>query len=636
MVVQLKHLLVVLFAISALILCFWACEEEHNTKEFPIPNASSGDRIVIYQLVVRTFSNIKNVNEWNGDLVTNGVGKFEHIDQVALDAICELGVTHIWLTGVLQQATNTDYATLDPPQPADDPDILKGLAGSFYAVKDYFDVCPDYALDPNNRLGEFTDLVDRIHKAGMKVVIDFVPNHVARTYDSDVRPDLNFGADDATTAFFNSQNNFFYLVEPAGQVLQIPEPDHWPRPEGADGTLETEDNDGVPPNDIPKATGNNQTNVVLSMNDWYETVKLNYGYDFITGESIFEPVPDTWLKMDEILKYWQDFGVDGFRCDFAHWVPIEAWEYLVQNARTRNSQVYFFAEAYESGDAPPGFSFANLIKVGFDAVYDDATYDIAKGIYCCGNWANDIDGVLSDDFMAAHLLHYIENHDERRIASGVVAGENPDDSGFGSYLAGKPVAGVLYLLGQGPLLIYNGQEVGEEGAGAEGFGGDDGRTSIFDYWTMPRVAQWVNNFNYDGGQLDEGRVELRKWYAALIELSKNPAFVNGNFYSLQSFNNQNWRYSSGQYVYGFLRYDTDSKTAWLVIANFTNISHSFDLLIPQEAVGFMGYDPNEGILSFFDAFEANKAPLVVERKYSKNKGIPITLTPYELEIYRIE
>lgn len=636
MVVQFKQLLTALCLAMFFWVLIFSCAEEHKTDTPGGSGEQPGDRAVIYQLVVRTFSNITATNQTDGDLYTNGVGKFAQIDDTALAALAELQVTHIWLTGVLQQATDTDYSFLDPPQPADDPDILKGRAGSFFAVKDYFDVCPDYALDPQNRLSEFVDLVDRIHEAGMKAIIDFVPNHVARTYDSDVKPELNFGAEDNASVFFTPQNNFFYLVDPPGQVLSIPEPTNWPRPSGADGTVETEDNDGNPPGDVPKATGNNQTSAILSEFDWYETVKLNYGFDFITGETYYEPIPDTWTKMDEVLAYWQGKGVDGFRCDFAHWVPVEAWQYLIDNARARDPQVYFFAEAYESGDGPPGFSLTNLIKVGFDAVYDDQTYDTVKGIFCCGKWANDIDDVLSDDYLTAHLLHYAENHDERRIASPVKSGESPDSSGFGSFQAGVPVAGLLFLLGPGPILIYNGQEVGEEGAGVEGFGGEDGRTSIFDYWTMPQMAKWVNGYLYDGGGLDTARIALRQWYATVLSLAGEPGFADGKFYSIQSFNKDNWRYSSGQYVYSFLRYDNDSGDAYLVVANFaSDVSHSFDLLIPAEAVTFLGHDPEEGSLSFQDVFEPEKASVVVETKRVSDKGIEITLSPYELSVYQI-
>ena len=636
--VQLKHVLICAALAAALALAFAACGEDHQTKEFDQPPADeAGQRVVIYQLVVRLFSNVKNANQWDGDLVTNGVGKFEHIDETALDALKELGATHIWLTGVPQQATNTDYSFVDPPQPPDDPDVLKGKAGSFFAVKDYFDVCPDYALDPQNRMAEFEALVDRIHDAGLKVIIDFVPNHVARTYDSDVRPDLNFGATDNTNVFFSAQNNFFYLVDPPGQVLSLPEPGHWPRPAGADGTLDSENNDGVPPGDVPKATGNNQTSPELSEFDWYETIKLNYGYDFTTGESSYKPTPDTWNKMDEVLAHWQSKGVDGFRCDFAHYVPLEAWEHLVAEARARDDGVYFFAEAYYTSDGVPEFSFENLLKVGFDAVYEDSSYDILKGIFCCGRWANDLEELVNQhgDYLKRHQLHYVENHDERRVASPIIAGENADDSGFGSYQAGRPAAAVMYLIGSGPILIYNGQEVGEEGAEAEGFGGDDGRTSIFDYWTMPRVAQWINNYEFDGGQLDVGRRELRQWYADLIALSQEPGFSTGDFFSLNYLNKENWRYSSGQYVYGFLRYDVATGDAWLVIANFTNTGHAFDFKIARDAVGFMGFDPDSGTLLFSDAFDPDKASTHVKAKQCQTKGLPVTLTGYEVEVYRV-
>ncbi len=639
MVVQLKHLLIAAMPVLLLALAFAACGEEHKTKDFDTPpGPAAGERVVIYQLVPRLFSNVNEAREWDGDITTNGVGKFEHIDNKALAAIRDLGVSHIWLTGVLQQATNTDYSHLDPPQPADDPDVLKGKAGSFYAIRDYFDVCPDYALDPQNRLAEFEALVQRIHDNEMKVVIDFVPNHVARTYDSDVKPELNFGANDDSSLFFHSQNNFFYLAEPEGQVLSLPEPSHWPRPSGADGTLETENNDGVPPGDVPKATGNNQTSVDLSEFDWYETCKLNYGYDFTTGESQYKPTPDTWNKMDAVLDYWQGKGVDGFRCDFAHYVPLEAWEFLVAGARERDPDVYFFAEAYYTGDGVPDFSFENMLKLGFDAVYDDTSYDAIKGIFCCGNWANDLEEALNQqtDYLKHSALHYVENHDERRIASPIVGGENPDDSGFGSYQAGMPVSSVLFLMGTGPILIYNGQEVGEAAAESEGFGGEDGRTSIFDYWSMPRMVEWVNGYQYDGGGLEAGRQTLRAWYADLVALSQRPGFSTGDYYSLNYLNKDNWRYSHGQYVYSFLRYDSSSGDAWLVIANFSNVSHGFDLKIAKDAVGFMGYDPEAGTLLFYDAFEPDKSPERVTAKNVELAGLPVTLTPYEVEVYRIQ
>jgi len=615
MVVQLEHVLIACLLLAS-------CKGGKGTDP-PVPEVEP--RPVIYQLVVRTFGNVRGTNEWDGDMATNGVGKFEQIDDTALAALGELGVTHVWLTGVLQQATNTDHAAVG--QPADDPDVLKGKAGSFYAVRDYYDVCPDYALDPARRMEELEALVARIHAAGMRVVIDLVPNHVARTYHSDVHPERDFGIDDDTGVFFSPSNNFFYLVDPPGQVLSLPEPSHWARPAGADGTLESEDGDGDPPGDVPKATGNNQTSPDLTENDWYETVKLNYGFDFTTGETAYDPVPDTWVKMDQIIAYWQEKGVDGFRCDFAHWVPVEAWQYLISGARGRDPEVYFFAEAYESGDAPPGFSLSNLIQVGFDAVYDDGTYDTLKRIHCCGAWANDVDAVLPDDNMFPRTLRYGENHDERRLASPLVPGDNPDDSGLGSYEASYGLVGTLYLQNSGPILIYNGQEVGEEGAGAEGFGGDDGRTSIFDYWTMPAHAAWVSGYAYDGSDLEAGRRALRQWYVELVDLAQEPGFASGGFYGLQGSN-------PDQHVYSFLRYDTERQAAWLVVASFSDVEQSRDIVVPREALTFIGADPESSSLVLEGRLPAGD-PLTVTAEDARELGIPVTVRAYGLEVFSI-
>ena len=160
---------------------------------------------VIYQLVVRYFGNTNTTNKVNGHIDVNGCGKFADVNAAALTSLKALGVTHIWLTGVLRQATLTSYDELGLP--ADNPNIVKGFAGSFYAVRDYFDVCPDNAVDPVQRLLEFEALVSRIHDAGMKAIIDLVPNHVARSYQSVVKPELSFGAHDDQSTFFAPGNH---------------------------------------------------------------------------------------------------------------------------------------------------------------------------------------------------------------------------------------------------------------------------------------------------------------------------------------------------------------------------------------------------------------------------------------------
>ncbi|MGZ4967698.1 MAG: alpha-amylase family glycosyl hydrolase, partial [Chthoniobacterales bacterium] len=274
--------------------------------------APKPERIRIYQLFVRLFSNTNETRKQNGTLAENGVGKFNDINDAALDSLRAMGFTHIWLTGVLQQATGTDYSSIG--QPADDPNLLKGIAGSPYAIKDYFDVCPDYAERPEHRLDEFKSLLDRIHRHEMKALIDIVPNHVARCYASDVKPDLDFGAHDDKSRFFAPQNNFFYLKPGnGGPPLRLP-----------GGIFPPEKEHG-------RVTGNNAVSWTPSPNDWYETVKLNYGFDFTapnkdvreypTALATQKPIPDTWTKMDRVLEYWQSLGVDGFRCDMAHMEP---------------------------------------------------------------------------------------------------------------------------------------------------------------------------------------------------------------------------------------------------------------------------------------------------------------------------
>ncbi|MGH8163418.1 MAG: alpha-amylase family glycosyl hydrolase, partial [Rhodanobacteraceae bacterium] len=350
------------------------------------------DRLRIYQLFVRLFGNVNENRQPNGTLAQNGVGKFNDINDAALDAIGQMGFSHVWLTGVVQQASATDYSEIG--QPASDADLLKGLAGSPYAIADYFDVCPDYAVDPANRLAEFQALLERLHAHGLKTLIDFVPNHVARCYHSEIRPEINFGTHDERSKFFDPQNNFFYLPpNDDGPPLRLPTAGIT---EHCDGCIAEEMEYG-------RVTGNNVVSWKPTLNDWYETVKLNYGFNF-TDPNVREypnartpekPLPDTWKKMDRVIAYWQSLGVDGFRCDMAHMEPPEFWKWLIHQARTRAPEVVFVAEAYDNDPAKvPGSDpvlarlnggrgnvMFDLLDAGFNGVYDDPTYRVLKGIY---------------------------------------------------------------------------------------------------------------------------------------------------------------------------------------------------------------------------------------------------------------
>lgn len=551
-----------------------------------------GERPVIYQMLPRLFGNDNDTRKINGTMEENGVGKFSDLSESILKNLKGQGYSHIWLTGLLQQATSTDYSAIG--QPADDPDLLKGIAGSPYAIKDYFDVCPDYADDPARRLEEFRALVQRMHDLDMKVLIDLVPNHVARSYNSDIRPEATFGRKDDKGQFFHPQNNFFYLEpeDEAGDHAPLKLPTVNPETGevvsgtarivgGADGLYPPEARHG-------RVTGNNVARWQPGNGDWYETVKLNYGYNYRNPQpkpdypsSITQDasIPPTWKVMDEVIAYWQSMGVDGFRSDMSHMVPPEFWKWAIHRAQQRNPDVFFMAEAYNDDPAkvqsrePTLSSGVNvmvaLLDAGFHAVYDDPGYDKLMDIYERGAWANDLQDVEDGlgPFYFDCSVRYAENHDEVRLASpGSWAGNGME--------VGRPITATLLALSRGPVMVYHGQEVGEPALGNEGFGGDDQRTTIFDYWSIPELNKWWNGGQADGGLLSEEQKELHAWYGKLQQILTKDAFTRGNSYPLNHANVHHDRFGrigdishSGQWIYAYLRHDPASGETYLVASN---------------------------------------------------------------------
>jgi glycosidase len=634
---------------------------------------SASSRMRIYQLFVRLFGNTNETRKEDGTLAENGVGKFEDINGAALKSLRESGFTHIWLTGVLQQATATDYG--DIGQPADDPDLLKGLAGSPYAIKDYFDVCPDYARDPSKRVDEFKGLLERIHNNGMKALIDLVANHVARSYNSDVKPDQNFGtkgnggAGDDISTFFSPQNNFFYLKpDGSGPPLHLPTcKDGQPVSPTCklpgikcDGLFDGEKDHG-------KVTGNNKASWTPDINDWYETVKLNYGFDFTKPDkSVREypnaltpdkAIPDTWKKMDSVIAYWQGLGVDGFRCDMSHMVPPEFWNWVIARARSRHMDVVFIGEAYDNDPAKvPGVDpvisrlhggqsnvMFDLLDAGFNAVYDDPTYRAIKKIYEGPGWANDIDDARPADFIFDNSLRYAENHDEVRLAAKSQWG------GIGMNV-GRPVSAILYGLSRGPLMLHNGQEVGERSEGVEGFGGDDARTSIFDYWSMPEVVKWVSDHRYDGAGLSPEQTDLRSFYSRLINVAGEPAFRDGICVPLNAANRDNPNYGrisneqpSGHWLYSFMRYDAHTGQRFLVMVNLNTTTALKEILIrwPQDLARAIGLEPQDKqtVLELVDRLATDNTikiststAEVVDRGISIPEIPPLTACYFEIKV----
>lgn len=468
---------------------------------------------VIYQMMTRLFGNKSTSNKTYGTIQENGVGKFTDINETALLAIRELGVTHVWYTGVIEHALLTDYSQHGIA--LDDADVVKGRAGSPYAIKDYYDINPDLATDVKNRMAEFEALVTRTHATGMKVIIDFVPNHVARAYKSDAKPAgvKDLGEDDDTSVSFKPSNNFYYLP---GQTFQPPARYNPLAQEKAS----SEDKKFL--ENPAKVTGNDQFTATPGINEWFETIKLNYGVDIQNNRNKhFDPIPGTWIKMKDILVYWAQKGVDGFRCDMAEMVPVEFWQWAVPQVKAAAPHVIFIAEIYNPQE------YRNYIHNGkFDLLYDKVQlYDTLRNLTNGHGNTNYITGIqqwLAD--INPHMLHFLENHDEQRIASKDFAGDP---------WKAVPAMVISATIDKAPVMIYFGQEVGEPGSGAEGFGGEDGRTTIFDYWGVPEHQKWMNDGKFDGGKLSDNQKGLRQFYADILKFaSTNPAIVQGSYFDL--------------------------------------------------------------------------------------------------------
>ncbi|TWR25869.1 alpha-amylase [Mucilaginibacter pallidiroseus] len=527
---------------------------------------STNHKLTIYQLLPRLFGNTNTTNKFYGSVQENGVGKLNHITDTALQSIAEMGFSHVWYTGVIEHATMTDYSAIGIKP--DDPDVVKGRAGSPYAIKDYYDIATDLAVDAEFRISEFKELVGRTHKNGMKVIIDFVPNHVARTYSSDVKPDgmRDIGEDDDTSLAFSPRSDFYYLP---GQHFVAPA-EYNPGGDELTSSLKDGKFDEYP----AKATGNDVFNAEPSVNDWFETIKLNYGIDYLNGRAThFYPVPPLWSKMLHILTYWAQMGVDGFRCDMIEMVPVEFWAWLIPQLKASFPGLLFIGEAYNREQ------YRNYIhNGGFDYLYDKVgLYDTIRGLTCNHDGANtwQINAVINHDTKGIddHMLRFMENHDEQRIASRFFAGDA---------MLAIPGMIVSATLSTGPVMIYSGQEVGEPALGASGFSGDDGRTTIFDYWGVPELQKWANHGSFDGGQLSKQQVQLRNFYSSLLNIVKNnEAIHSGEFYELMMANEHQPGFDTMLYL--FIRYTAQSRV--LVVTNFSRNCRELIVEMPVDLLG---------------------------------------------------
>ncbi|MFV0594914.1 alpha-amylase family protein, partial [Shewanella sp.] len=511
---------------------------------------------VVYQIFTRLYGNKNATNKPWGTISENGVGKFNNIDDTALKSIKDLGVTHVWYTGVPHHALIGDYSAIGVSN--DDPDVVKGRAGSPYAVKDYYNVNPDLAVDPAKRLQEFQALITRTHKQGLKVIIDIVPNHVARNYHSITKPEgvRDFGEDDNQAIEYAQHNNFYYVIDKKqSSGFQVPDLPDSLKPLGGESHPLTNGQF----KEIPaKWTGNGSRFAKPDMNDWYETVKINYGvrpdgsHDFpalpqryatLDAEQHYSfwqqhshELPNSWIKFNQIAQYWLAMGVDGFRYDMAEMVPVEFWSYLNSHIKHSHPEAFILAEVYNPA------LYRDYIQLGkMDYLYDKVDlYDTLKAIMAGQKSTAQIaaDQAKVQD-IDSHMLHFLENHDEQRIANaaflGALTGNTSTDAVDPRYAL--PAMVVSATLSTSPTLIYFGQKVGEAATQNLGFG-HASRTSIFDYAGVPAHQRWMNQGKFDGGQSTATEVALRTYYQKLLNLStgKNAPALLGQYYSLDETN----------------------------------------------------------------------------------------------------
>ncbi len=510
---------------------------------------------------MRLFGNTNRDAVWNGSRDENGTGKMDDFTGIALQSIKDMGFTHIWYTGIIEHATCEGFPQFEIF--SQHPSVVKGRAGSPYAITDYYDVNPYLAENVEKRMEEFESLVQRTHDIGMKVIIDFVPNHVARQYKSDQKPETDFGLNDDDSKAFSLLNDFYYVP---GEPLYLSD---------EMGTFFAGRGHDTYHEYPAKATGNDQFHANPTLNDWYETVKLNYGVDYFNGrQKYFDPVPPLWEKMVAILDFWCSKYVDGIRCDMAEMVPVEFWNFAISWIKQKYPDVIFIAEVYNPGE------YQSYVNIGrFDYLYDKVgLYDTLRSIICTGSPAFEITQTWQslngiDDLM----LRFLENHDEQRIASRFFASDP---------FYALPAMVVAATMNCGPVMVYFGQELGEPATGESGYSGDDGRTTIFDFYNVPEHQKWFNNGEFNTKLLSKGQIELRNYYSKLLNFAINSSAVSqGKFYDLMWGNNFNGGPDT-RYIYAYLRYSNNEKL--LVVVNFNkNESQQFNLKIPADAIHLM-------------------------------------------------
>ncbi|EGM69818.1 alpha-amylase family protein [Shewanella sp. HN-41] len=615
---------------------------------------------VVYQIFTRLYGNKNQTNKSWGTLEENGVGKFNDIDDIALNSIKALGVTHVWYTGVPHHALIGDYSAIGVS--ADDPDVVKGRAGSPYAVKDYYNVNPDLAVDPAKRLQEFQALIKRTHQQGLKVIIDIVPNHVARNYHSITKPQgvRDFGEDDNQTLEYAKHNNFYYVIDrdqPRG--FQVPDLPDSLKPLGGESHPLS---DGQFKEFPAKWTGNGSRLAKPDINDWYETVKINYGvrpdgtqdfpslppsYATLGAEQHYafwqqrtSELPNSWIKFNQIAQYWLAMGVDGFRYDMAEMVPVEFWSYLNSQIKHTDPEAFILAEVYNPK------LYRDYIQLGkMDYLYDKVDlYDTLKAVMAGKESTANIaaDQAKVQD-IESHMLHFLENHDEQRIANAAFLGSLNANTSANTQAVNPhyalPAMVVSATIGTSPTLVYFAQEVGEAAIETPGFG-QASRSSIFDYVGVPAHQRWMNKGKFDGGQSTAQEKSLRAYYQKLLNLSTGrtaPALL-GEYYSLDAINRGLTEPATGydDSTFAFVRFNaqTANQTGQklIIVSNFSQTHVKLlSLKLPKQLIA--QWQLTDATYPLKDLLEDHAAQLAVK----EGEGlVKIKLAPLSSAIFELE
>lgn len=557
----------------------------------------TNNKISIYQVLPRLFGNQLKTPIYNGTIQENGCGKMNDFTPKALQEIKNLGVNYIWYTGIIRHGITTEYPNLS----AQDPCIIKGKAGSPYAIIDYYDVNPDLAEDIEDRMNEFENLVNRTHQEGLKVLIDFVPNHVGRDYKSLMKPKEipDLGEKDNNSAPFHPNNNFYYLPN---EELHL-------------DFCENQKFRETP----AKVTGDDCFSAHPGVNNWYETIKLNYGIDFSNGrQKRFDPIPDTWSRMLEILTHWTEKGIDGFRCDMVEMVPVEFWSWVIPQIKEINPNLIIIAEVYQP------HLYHDYIHIGkFDYLYDKVgLYDMLKAVLRGEQPAS----ILSNSWkrlngLDKHMLRFLENHDEQRIATAEFA-----------YNANRAIPAMMLsaTIHQGPIMTYFGQEFGENNTSATGFSGDDARTTIFDYWNIPSIQRWRGKSAYTGSALLPEEKKLQKEYKKILKLAiSHPTITNGEFYDLMWANKDNHQFYHN-YVFAYLRNYKD--IALLFILNFSDQELEQKIIIPGHALEYAEKDTTKLKDTIFKDY-FSKESIRIKHYDLVQQGLPVKLKPWYFQVF---